>query len=247
MDIYPILASKPHNKHMLKRYIRFISGCQQKNVGHTGFMERHHICPKAEDMFPHYTDLRQNPWNEICLTPRQHYIAHMILWKTFMCYSQTVAFNLMIQNENMKSSVLYQKLREDYHNELRKQKSQMSKRAKVTSKRMLDDGSHPFLQETLIKENRERMQNDNPMKKIRINSGSFKKGNNPVITEDRNRKISLSKTGEKNQNFGKVGLFDHINKVLLTCQHCGIETTKGNIVRWHNDNCRHRLSEDFDV
>ena len=41
-------------------------------------------------------------------------------------------------------------------------------------------------------------------------------------------------------NKGKVGLADHLNKNDKKCVHCGFVTTKGNIVRWHNDNCKER-------
>ena len=83
MDIYSILSSKPHNPHYLNRYITFIKQCQHKNVGHEGYVERHHICPKADDMFPEYKDFRLHPWNCAVLTARQHYIAHLMLWKVF--------------------------------------------------------------------------------------------------------------------------------------------------------------------
>lgn len=39
-------------------------------------------------------------------------------------------------------------------------------------------------------------------------------------------------------NKGKKGLADHLNKKNEKCVHCGFISTKGNIVRWHNDNCR---------
>jgi hypothetical protein len=240
INIYSILSSKPHNPHYLNRYITFIEQCQQKNVGYEELVENHHICPKANDMFPEYEDFRLHPWNKAPLTPRQHFIAHMILWKTFSVYSQTIAFNLMIPNENQKTSKIYHKLREDYHFELEKMKLIMSERAKATTRRMLEDGSHPFLRESLIQKNRERMETDNPMTKMKINKGSFKKGHKPVITEKRNKKISLSKIGEKNPNYGNKGSFDHINKVLIECCYCGIKTTKGNIARWHNENCKQK-------
>ena len=54
MDIYSILSSKPHNPHYLNRYITFIEQCQQKNVDYHGYVENHHICQKADDMFPEY-------------------------------------------------------------------------------------------------------------------------------------------------------------------------------------------------
>jgi hypothetical protein len=115
MDIYSILSSKTHNPHHLKRYITFIQKCQRQNVGLDTYMERHHICPKAKDMFPEYSSFRENPWNFVCLTPRQHFIAHLILWKCFYDYkSQLIAINLMKRNSEVKNSRIYHKMRCDY-------------------------------------------------------------------------------------------------------------------------------------
>ena len=73
----------------------------------------------------------------------------------------------------------------------------------------------------------------------RTNSGSFKKGNVPVITPERNEKIRQSKLGERNHNHGKKGLFDHINNHLLECPVCHKKMTKGNFNRWgHGPNCK---------
>lgn len=83
MDIYSILASKPHNPHYLNRYISFIRNCQLKNIEYKGYIEKHHICPKAYDMFPEYMCLKTNPWNCATLTAREHVIAHLILCKVF--------------------------------------------------------------------------------------------------------------------------------------------------------------------
>ena len=84
----------------------------------------------------------------------------------------------------------------------------------------------------------ERMKRDNPMHG-RTNSGSFKKGNVPVITPERNEKIRQSKLGERNHNHGKKGLFDHINNHLLECPVCHKKMTKGNFNRWgHGPNCK---------
>lgn len=92
MNIYEILTNKPHNKHYLKRYIKFINSCQthnQKNFNE--YTEKHHICPKSKDMFPEYKNLKQNPWNECKLTYRQHIIAHLILYRCFNTQSQLLA------------------------------------------------------------------------------------------------------------------------------------------------------------
>lgn len=42
------------------------------------------------------------------------------------------------------------------------------------------------------------------------------------------------------------GRYIHINKnrTKLKCKHCGKKASKTNIVRWHNDNCKHKPKED---
>jgi uncharacterized protein Usg len=93
--IYSILSSKSHNPHYLNRYVAFIEACAQKNVGYEGITESHHILPKANDMFPEYECFETHPWNKIRLTPRQHFIAHWILWKA-LGGSQSYAFHCFI-------------------------------------------------------------------------------------------------------------------------------------------------------
>lgn len=77
-----------------------------------------------------------------------------------------------------------------------------------------------------------RMQKNNPMVTLRTNKGSFKRGHVPIITAERNAKISLSKLGSNNPNYGKLGNADKMN-VRLRCSVCGVETNAGNIARWH--------------
>lgn len=93
MDLHTILTSKPHNAHYVKRYIRFIEQCAAHNqsAAFPKYTEKHHICPKAKDMFPEYKCLKANPWNLIVLTFRQHIIAHVMLWKAYNNTSQTLS------------------------------------------------------------------------------------------------------------------------------------------------------------
>lgn len=118
MNIYKILESKQHNKHYLNRYVKFISNYfhQQKQKGIT---ERHHICPKANDLFPEYSCFKQNPWNSIHLTKRQHFIAHYLLSK---CYteiqSQQYAFLAMCNKQSKKDHTIrdYRVISRTYEN-----------------------------------------------------------------------------------------------------------------------------------
>ena len=90
--------TKPHNIHYLTRYCKFIKQCCRKNLHSVETLVAHHVCPKANDLFPEYAKLNNFSWNKALLTRRQHYIAHYLLWKSFKG-SQTNAFYAM-NNKN---------------------------------------------------------------------------------------------------------------------------------------------------
>ena len=126
-DIYSILESKPNNPHHLKRYYRFILQCQTKNLNISAktYTENHHFAPKAKDLFPEYTSLKAHLWNSIKLTPRQHIIAHNMLWKAYNTYSMNKAFLWMCnsidkdnsdtkRNEIIFNSRSYAKAKEEF-------------------------------------------------------------------------------------------------------------------------------------
>jgi hypothetical protein len=110
MDIYPILASKPHSEHHLNRYIRFIEQCQQNNKKSSIKTHRHHICPRAKDMFPEYESFAKNKWNMARLTPRQHFIAHIMLWKVYPNISSqfNAVWQMKHRNNEQMNSRLYE-------------------------------------------------------------------------------------------------------------------------------------------
>jgi hypothetical protein len=112
-----ILSSKPHNPHYLKRYIRFMESCRTLNEDYTGYTEKHHICPQAKDLFPEYKSLKKHPWNLVVLTPRQHFIAHWILWKAYPeMKSMSQAFFLMSHTKGNKlDSRTYARLSEEHN------------------------------------------------------------------------------------------------------------------------------------
>ena len=110
MDIYSILSSKPHNPHYLNRYIRFIQQCQQNNKKSSTKTHRHHICPRAKDMFPEYESFSKNKWNMARLTPRQHFIAHIMLWKAYPNVSSqfNAVWQMKHRNNEQMNSRLYE-------------------------------------------------------------------------------------------------------------------------------------------
>lgn len=133
MQILEILESKSHNKHYLHRYYTFILSCIQINRKNINVkMISHHICPKANDLFPEYSKLKQHSWNGALLTPRQHFIAHWMLWKAYGG-SQSYAFNIM---KNVHNYTITSKIHESLKNSIlcpfttEKFKIQQSKRLK---------------------------------------------------------------------------------------------------------------------
>lgn len=105
MNIYEVLRTKPHSERHLARYVKFI----QSRRPQEGRLEQHHICPKASDLFPQYKSFRDYPWNRIALTYREHYIAHLLLWKVYGG-SQSVALQHMTRGTTKKSR-LYESIR----------------------------------------------------------------------------------------------------------------------------------------
>lgn len=101
LDIYQVLSAKSLNDHMIRRYIKFIDGCRQVNnsLSKIDYVELHHVCPKAYDLFYEYADLKIFPENGVYLTFRQHLIAHVMLWKIFG-KSQAVALDCMLGKFN---------------------------------------------------------------------------------------------------------------------------------------------------
>lgn len=130
MSIYEILSTKPHNKHYLNRYLKFI---QSRNSNTNTTVELHHICPRAKDLFPEYSSFSVNPWNKIQLTLKEHFIAHLLLYKTYG-KSQAKAFHLMCNRTNSKNSKMYQNVRK-YQIECFKQ----------SNTERIENGTHNFL------------------------------------------------------------------------------------------------------
>lgn len=45
------------------------------------YYENHHILPKS--IFPEYKNLKDNPWNGVLLTGREHNLCHALIWKHY--------------------------------------------------------------------------------------------------------------------------------------------------------------------
>lgn len=104
LNILELLKSKEHNLHYLNRYYTFIVACQKSNVNiKNSYCEKHHILPKAKDMFPQFSNFSNFPENCVVLTFRQHVIAHYMLMKAYETRSQILSFLRTTQQKHVKN------------------------------------------------------------------------------------------------------------------------------------------------
>lgn len=115
----------PGRDHHLIRYIKFISSIEERPKKQRINFELHHIIPKSLGGL----DIKDNL---ISLTPREHFVAHMMLWKAYegpMIY----AFWQMSNCNNLKmSSRLYETLRKDFREQARINQSGINNRKEQT-------------------------------------------------------------------------------------------------------------------
>jgi hypothetical protein len=110
----PVEESK---KVHLERYIKFINTRSEKNINIDDFEYNiHHIYPKSIAAKNGIEDFNGD-WNLIKLTHREHFIAHLILWKCGY-KEMTHAFYYMANNPQMKykrlNSRQYEILEKEY-------------------------------------------------------------------------------------------------------------------------------------
>lgn len=100
--LYTIMSSIEHNKHYLNRYLRLIILWNKANrLQKPAYTEKHHICPKAQDMFPEFISFREFPWNCANLTRKQHLLAHKLLVKAYPNSVGAIAgLAMMLRNNN---------------------------------------------------------------------------------------------------------------------------------------------------
>jgi hypothetical protein len=88
--IYSIGITKVINAREFNRYLKFIEYFGKSVKPKELYTEKHHILPKAHDLFPQYSNLKKHKWNCSYLTARAHFIAHIMLAKAFsgsQCYA----------------------------------------------------------------------------------------------------------------------------------------------------------------
>lgn len=101
-------------------YLKIVNKALKSNrTKSDGYFENHHILPKAKGMFPDFGSLKDNPWNGVLLTPREHYICHALLVQHYRKTNEIVKYRKMsrafflMSKTNTTNSKLYEFLKLD--------------------------------------------------------------------------------------------------------------------------------------
>ena len=113
-NMYNICLKYQPNEIWLRYYFQFLNERKNRIIDKNAFIEKHHIIPKCL-----YSSYKQAEFesNKIKLTCREHWIAHLILYKCFpTCegLSNVAAFLGITRNGNNFNSKIYESLVNDW-------------------------------------------------------------------------------------------------------------------------------------
>jgi hypothetical protein len=237
-----MLEKCPDNKksiHYLKRYIKFIFKCIEYNENNTlDYTEKHHILPKANNLWPQYSDFNKFEWNKAILTARQHFLAHYMLAKIYngaMWYA--ASFILYVNGVKINSRI---------HEELKKQKANNT---------LVYDYKKAWEKRAVTLQNKYGEGIDNAFKaepvkdKIKLTLLSKYGVDNCSKSEEikeKKRKTTLinygvdhhNKLDRYKQKLSKTFKETHKNMEAKQCPYCNKKIKGSNFNRWHNENCK---------
>lgn len=195
------------NHFYCTRYINFIKS-RTRTDGLNDYSEDHHILPKANTLFPEYASFNENPWNKAVLTPREHFIAHWMLWKAV---GNFMAYAFLAMNRTNKVQTRYFNLSSKVYAELRKDMARVQANrhiSKETRQRMSESQKH---REKITCPHCNTTTNQLNAKKYHFDKcKSITKVNKHIVKQ---------------------------NHDIVMCPHCGKEGKEQGMLASHFDNC----------
>ena len=116
------LLLKSNKIHEIDRYYNFVCLLHNRNDNNPAQnceTHRHHILPKAKDMYPEYKDFLTYSWNQLDCSLREHYIMHKMLAKIFPKSSQSRCYFYMSNTLGKKTSKHYELTKRDHIDNLK--------------------------------------------------------------------------------------------------------------------------------
>lgn len=200
----------PIDNKYTRHYWKLIN--TRKNRIITGYTEKHHIIPRSLGG----TNLKDNL---VSLTPREHFIAHLLLSKMFdgdEKYKMYYAFNMILV------------------------KSKDNQRYRPTSR--FYEQARKLVGITSSKNNKGRMPWNKGIPRTQEVKDAVSNAN--TGKEPWNRGIprpDYVKEAVRNARLGKPPGNKGVKEIDIVCEHCSKSIAgKGNFIRWHGDNCKSR-------
>lgn len=211
MSIYDQYPNLFINNKYLKWYEALVSGPMKDS----DYYEKHHIVPKSI--------LKNNVL--VKLTPRQHYIAHLLLVKCVnpvyrkkMLYAVT-AMKCKVMDKIVVNSKVFEKLKIEANisrsHALKGKKHTPEAKQKIKAKRAL---------QVITEETKSKMSD----------SHKGRKRSPEAIEKSRQKHLGLKRSEETKQRLRE----SRKNYPRLACPHCNKNVVTVNFNRWHGDNCK---------
>lgn len=200
----------------IAQYNRLIESrkLMSRKKGDGSYYERHHVIPK----WLGGTDSKDNL---VLLTAKEHFIAHLLLWKFYRDRPSALAFHKMTKSNNPKQD--------------RNFTSTQFEKARMA-----------FVETQTGDKNWTRI-NGSPNKGKPSSNKGKKLGERPWVSGENNPakrletrlKISQSLKGVKHSIEHRQKLDESfLSKPKISCQHCSATVDYRNFGRWHGDNCK---------
>lgn len=186
-----------------------------KNNKNFVYYESHHIIPKS--IKPEFKDLKLNPWNKVLLTPKEHFICHLLLTKM-----------LSGPNKNKMVYALWGMTNQASKYQGKRFKSNMYAAYKIKMQTALSsDRKGKTLADLYGEENALEIR-----KKQRASAGHTKH------TEEHKKKVGNLISEYWRANPGKAGFASKPQLEKVTCECCGMLVDPGNYSRHHGPKCK---------
>ncbi len=208
------------------------------------YFENHHILPKS--IYSEYSNLNENKWNSVLLTPKEHFICHILLWKHYRYINDknaTIKMSMALRkmnNNNTYNSKVYEKLKLNLkHTQLTKDKMSNSFKGRIFSqehKENLSKANKGNSRGSLSQEHKDKISQAGMdrivSKATRKKLSDLKKG--IKFSEEHKKKLSesalnrkpmsqetkdkMSKTRKQNNyKIKTIRIYDNNNNLLYTC------------------------------
>jgi hypothetical protein len=202
---------KIYNDLMISRLNIKLDRLKEKKDG--VYFEGHHIIPKCKGGSGNSNRPKNNP-NIVLLTPREHFLAHWMLWRIYGDRQMALAFHKMMsttdKTKRIKSSRAYSEAREAY--------------------RLTNIGNQYGKGKTRIVSEEQKIKQSNLMK------GRFVGELNPSKRQEVRNKISKKLKGLKKSE-EHIKKMSENGKIKKECPHCKKFFDKRNANKWHFDKC----------